>query len=234
MSNDCRISLSIVVMAYNEEANIGSTLDMVHDWASNNRKLSQFEVIVVDDGSTDNTASRCEEAIKDRPYIRLVKHERNRGMGAAIRTGYKSARYEFVTQLPADGQVLPTVLDLFLEHVPEKDIVLSVYDKRGDGPLREFLSFGYKSAAFVILGRRGDYTGTMVFRRSLLDSIYIYSDSFVANLEFPLKALSRGASSAVVTFRASPRLSGESKVVGVKRIARVFGELMALRLRGVD
>ena len=93
---------------------------------------------------------------------------------------------------------------------------------------------GYHGLARLIMGRRCDYTGTMVLRRSLLESVAIRSDSFVANLEFPLKALARGATHAVVEFRPLPRASGESKVLGGRRIAWVAMELLRLRLRGVD
>ena len=155
------------------------------------------------------------------------------GMGAAIRSGYNAARMDFVTQLPADFQVPPETLDLFIPLAPEHDLILSVYSNRGASPTRRFLAAGYRLVARLILGQRADYTGTMLFNRSLLEGIELTTDSFVANLEFPLKALRRGASSALVTFVPSPRLAGESKVANTRRIAFVFAELIRLRQRGL-
>jgi dolichol-phosphate mannosyltransferase len=227
------ITLSVVVMAYNEEENIPHLLPLLSSWLEEHPRIADWEVVVVDDGSADDTAGVVEEAAAAEPRIRLLRHEQNRGMGAAIRTGYGAARGEYVTQLPADLQVLPRTFDRFLPHVPATDIVLSVYEDRNEVPIRRILSKGYRIIGRILMGRRADYTGTMMFRRTLLDGIELQSDSFVANLEFPLKALNRGATSALVTFVPEPRRAGESKVANSRRILFVFKELLKLRLRGL-
>jgi len=232
-SGDRAISLSVVIMAYNEAESIVHLLEALVGHLDSHEKVSEWEAIVVDDGSSDSTAAVVEKRSKVEPRIILIRHQRNMGMGAAIRTGYAAATCEFVTQLPADFQVPPQTFDLFLPHVPEFDIVLSVYEDRGADAVRRLLAWGYRAAARMILGRRADYTGTMMFRRTLLDDISITTDSFVANLEFPLKALNRGASSHLVAFTPSARLSGESKVANTRRILHVLGELVALRRRGL-
>jgi len=151
-----RFSLSVVVMAFNEEECLPLLLKRLVDWLCVNPRLSAWEILVVDDGSTDGTAALAAAAALEEPRIRLLTHDRNRGMGAAIRTGYNAATSDFVTQLPADLQVPPETLDLLLAFVPEQDIVLSVYEDRNDTPLRNFLSKGYRVASRLILGRRGD------------------------------------------------------------------------------
>lgn len=225
-------SLSVVVMAYNEEENVGPLLDDLVAWLES-RSFSDWEVLVVDDGSVDATAARVSNHVECEPRIRLLRHERNLGMGAAIRTGYAAARCDFVTQLPADHQVPPATLDLFLSHLPHTDLVLSVYSDRGDDWSRRLLSAGYRVVARMLLGQRADFTGTMIFRRKLLESLQLTTDSFVVNLELPLKALKRKASFRIVHFSPSPRRSGESKVLGYRRIARVVRELIELRRLGI-
>ena len=227
------ITLSVVVMAFNEEENLPVLLPRLKAWLDGNHRISEWEVVVVDDGSQDRTARTVLAQADSEPRFRLVRHSRNRGMGAAIRSGYNACRLEYVTQLPADLQVPPEVLDRFLRFVPSHDIVVSVYEDRGDDMRRRVLAAGYRTFARVLLGQRADYTGTMMFRREWVDRIRITTDSFVANLEFPLKMLNLGARSCLVRFTPSPRLHGESKVANMKRIRFVATELVALRLRGL-
>ena len=231
-------------MAYNEAENIPHLLAALTRYLdtrevpaseppSELQRLTDWEILVVDDGSTDGTGKAVSDAARSNARIRLISHPHNMGMGAAIRSGYKAAGMDFVTQLPADFQVPPETLDLFIPLAPKHDLVLSVYSNRGASPARRFLAAGYRIAARIILGQRADYTGTMLFNRNLLEGIELTTDSFVANLEFPLKALRRGASAALVTFVPSPRLAGESKVANTRRIAFVFAELIRLRHRGL-
>lgn len=227
------ITLSVVIMAYNEEENLPHLLPLVEAYLAGHGRIGNWEVLVVDDGSADGTSRVVEEAARRESRIKLLRHEVNRGMGAAIRTGYAAARCQYVTQLPADLQVLPTVFDRFLPHVPSQDLVLSVYEDRNEVMVRRILSRGYRLVGRLLVGRRADYTGTMMFRRSLLDNITLSSDSFVANLEFPIKALNRGATHALVSFVPEPRLSGASKVANSRRILFVFGELLKMRMRGL-
>lgn len=232
-ADNARLSLSVVVMAYNEEDCIEALLERLVPYLKGQSLLERFEVLVVDDGSTDRTPDIVRRWELREPGVRLLSHDRNLGMGAAIRTGYGAATCSHVTQLPADLQVPPETLDLFLPHAGEVDLVLSVYDDRGDGLKRRILSSGYRLVAGLILGQRADYTGTMLFRRTLLHSAHISTNSFVANLEFPLKSINRGATVQLVRFNPSPRIAGASKVTSARRIVGVFKELLALRRRGI-
>lgn len=221
------LSLSVVIMAFNEEQSLPVQLERTLRFLR--RAVREFEVIVVDDGSGDGTADVVRGFAATEPRVRLVQHARNCGMGRAIRTGYVAARHDFVTQLPADGQVDPEVLGEFLPHLEHADLVLSVYDARGDGPLRWLLSHGYHLVGRIVLGERADFTGTMVFRRALLERVRLTSDTFFVNLEFPIRCLRLGVPWALVTFRPLPRLAGHSKVTTARRIARVVREMVRMR-----
>ena len=218
-------------MAYNEENNlaeaaeqaIGFLREVTYDW----------QLIIVNDGSSDRTGEVAESLRREDPQrIDVLHHPTNQGMGAAIRNGYALTRCEWVTQLPADCQVHPDMLRRFIPKLGEADIVLSVYARRDDGLTRKILSAGFQTAVRLVLGHRGDFTGTMVFRRTLLDEIpAIQSNTFFANMEFPLLVLRSGARSAIVAIEAQPRRSGESKVKNARRIARVMGEVIKMRIR---
>jgi len=94
--SDCE-AFSLIVPVYNEEGGILATLEAIH------RRLGSlavpYEIIVVDDGSTDATA----ELLKDCSYIRLLRHDRNRGYGAALKTGIRHAQHAMIVITDGDG-----------------------------------------------------------------------------------------------------------------------------------
>ena len=221
------MSLSIVIMAFNEQATIRrQTLDSI---AFLDRLGIGGEVVVVDDGSSDATGSIADELAAADSRVRVVHHGINRGMGAAIRSGYQAATCEYVTQLPGDAQVSPDTIERFLPLLKDHDLVLSVYDRRGDGPIRAFVTAGYQTTARLLLGDRCAFTGTMVFRRRLLDGMAIRSTTFMANVEVPLRIMRSGVRPGMVTIQCVARQSGRSKVLSVSRVVKVVSEMMALR-----
>lgn len=226
------VDLSVVIMAFNEEDNLPVQLERTVRFLE--ATCSDWQVVVVDDGSSDDTATVAREWVDRHPgHVDLVQHPENQGMGAAIRSGYGAARCTWVTQLPADCQVDPEVFERFLPHLDTCDIVLSVYRDRGDTLGRRMLSQAFYLFVRLVVGARGDFTGTMVFRRTLLDEVpTLHSDSFFLNLEFPIQVLRMGAPHAVVEIEAQPRLHGQSKVANLRRIRLVAREAVAMRLRG--
>ena len=225
------LSLSVVIMAFNEEENLPVQVDRTVAFLE--AHTAEWQVIVVNDGSSDQTGAVADAYAAKRPeQITVVHHPVNRGMGAAIRNGYAAARCEWVTQLPADCQVDPQVFLRFFPHLTSADIVLSIYRERDDGWKRKVLSWGFQTFVKLVLGSRGDFTGTMVFRRSLLEDVgELHSESFFVNLEFPTRALALGAPHAVVEIEAQPRLHGASKVANTGRIKTVVREALAMRRR---
>lgn len=221
------LSLSVVIMAFNErpaiEAQVRATLAFL------DRCVQRGEVVAVDDGSTDGTGEVLDALAREDPRVRVVHHPRNLGMGVAIRSGYRAATLDFVTQLPGDGQVRPDTLERFLPFLTDHDLVLSTYTRRGDGAVRFLVTRAYWATAWVLLGNRCEFTGTMVFRRALLDRIRVVSDTFLVNVEVPLKLMRLGVQPAWVTIEAEARAHGRSKVLSGRGVARVLREMLALR-----
>jgi len=221
------VSLSIVIMAFNEEATIAQqvmgALAFLSKW------VNIGEVVAVNDGSTDRTGEILDALAKEDPRIKVVHHPRNLGMGVAIKTGYRCATMDFVTQLPGDGQVLPETLARFLPFLETHDLVLSTYEKRDDGVLRFVVTRAYWTTAYVILRNPCKFTGTMVFRRSLLEKISIKSTTFMVNVEVPLKLMKLGVKPAFVTIEARKRVHGRSRVLSLRTILKVLREMYMIR-----
>src|SRR5437762_2045444 len=96
-----RRSLSLVLPAYNEAAGIAAATEADDALAA---FCPDYEILVVDDGSTDGTADAVEAVTRQRPRVRLLRHPANRGYGAALRTGFTAARGERVAFTDADAQ----------------------------------------------------------------------------------------------------------------------------------
>lgn len=222
-------SLSVVIMAYNEVESLPEQVRATVRWLG--RVCPEGgQVVVVDDGSTDGTGDLADRLAAEHPGVTVVHHPQNLGMGRAIWSGYEAARGEWVTQLPGDGQVPPEALEGLLARRGEGDLVLSVYRDRGDGLLRRLVTLGFQATAWALLGDRCRFTGTMLFRRRLLEGVTPRSESFLVNVELPLRWMRRGVRPVVVTLDPPrPRAHGRSKVLSTRRVHRVVREMLALR-----
>lgn len=224
-----RPSLSLLVLAYDEEENIGAVLEELFAWLDANEPHA--EVWVIDDGSTDATHARAIDAMAGRRGG-VIRHPENRGMGAGIKTGVRAASGEWVTFLPADGQIPPSAIGrLRAEAGPDVDIVLSIYEDRDDGPLRALLSWGVRAMITVVHGVRVQSEGPYLFRRALLDPAQIEPDTFFLNFEVPIRAKRAGLRLRQTTITCRPRRAGESKTAHPTIALRVARDLLRLRLR---
>ena len=105
--------LSVFFPAFDEEANIERTVERALD-ALRRLPLERFEVLVIDDGSTDATPKIADALAEHEPEVRVVHHSENRGYGAALRTGFESSRCEWIFFTDGDGQFDVDELPLLL------------------------------------------------------------------------------------------------------------------------
>lgn len=223
-------SLSVVVFAFNERENLPTVLGDLRAYLTAHEPSS--EVVFVDDGSTDDTAAAAGECLAGFPH-KVIRHERNLGIGAALKAGVRAASGEFVTFLPADGQILPDAIGTLRDAAKRDgtDVVFSVYDHRDDGLDRKLLSFGVRALIRVVHGVTMRSDGPYLFRRSLFDPDDLPPDTFFLNFEFPIRVLAGGRKTSLVVIACKPRLSGTSKSTGLRRIRGVAEDLVDLRLR---
>lgn len=224
--------LSVILFAFNEEDNIAPVLLELRQWLSKHEPSA--EIVFVDDGSSDGTSTEASKALAGAPH-QLLRHDSNRGIGAALKTGVRSAKGDWVTFLPADGQIAPDAIGT-LRNAAARDrseVVFSVYDHRDDGLHRKVLSAGVRALIFMVHGVRMQSDGPYLFRRSLFDADQLVPDTFFLNFEFPIRILGAGVPTTVVTIACRPRRSGQSKSTGLKRIYGVAQDLLELRIRRV-
>ncbi len=145
-------SLSIIIPLYNEEENVEPLIAAIFNVLSASRNF--LELVLVDDGSRDRTAEIvCQIAAYD-PRIRLLRHVRNRGLGAAIRTGLAASTGDLIlytdADLPFDFNLIPHLL----ERATEKNIVIGYRASRSEGVRRWLLSAGYNLLCRLLFGLR--------------------------------------------------------------------------------
>jgi glycosyltransferase involved in cell wall biosynthesis len=218
-------SLTVVVPAFNERDNLGRVLAEL--CAELKQHAREFEVLVVDDGSTDGSA----DAVPRAPELRTLAHDRNRGLTAALRTGFFGARGEYVTWVPADGQIPAVELCRVLDAFAGEDLWLTTYRRRADGLRRAVLSRGLRVLARVAIGLTDRLEGTYLFRRALLDELHVVADRSAGGIAFEIaaKARARGKRIGSLEIECAPRLSGSSKVVRARAIWSTLVELWQIR-----
>lgn len=225
--------LSLIVFAYNEAENVRPVLDELLRYLQEH--LPATQIVFVDDGSSDSTSAEAEVALRGADAV-LLRHDHNRGIGAALKTGVRACTADWVTFMPADGQIPPSAI-MTLWRASQSDgpdtvdLVLSSYEERDDGWHRTALSRGLRALIFVIHGVALRSEGPYLFRRSLFEPEALPPDTFFLNFEFPIRMLVAKRRSCNVTIPCRPRRAGSSKSTGLKRIAGVARELLLFRVR---
>jgi len=118
MNNPQTKNISVIIPAYNEADSIKSVLDNLKN-TLNNLNLENFEIIVINDASTDNTKSVL-ESIEN---IKTINHSYNKGYGAGLKTGAKNAKHDWVLTFDADGQHNPKYIEEMLKYTDEYDLI---------------------------------------------------------------------------------------------------------------
>ena len=144
--------LSIIIPAYNEEKRLGPNLEPVLKYLHDN--FPDFELILVDDGSTDNMARSVKEAIKDESRARLISYFPNRGKGYAVRQGVMTSVGKEVLFMDADLSTPLTEIPKILNILNKSDIVIGSRGK-SDAPLvRQIASFIFDQIKYTMVGLR--------------------------------------------------------------------------------
>ncbi len=218
-------AISLVIPAYNEAPVIEQAVWEAEEALTG--LFPDFEVLVIDDGSADDTAAVVEKVRPWSPHTRLVRHDVNRGYGAALRTGFEVARFPLVAFTDADCQFDLTELPILAGLADLYPIVAGYRADRKDPWLRRFYSWGYNRLARTLLGTRvRDVDCALkVFRRETLAQLLPESSGFFVNTEMMTRARQLGFPVVEVPVTHRPRASGESKV-SIREIPRTASRLL--------
>jgi len=226
-------SLSVFFPAYNDAPSLPGLI--AKTFIILERHVADYEVIVVNDGSYDDTAQVL-ESLRQRygPRLRVVTHPQNRGYGGALRSGFAAARKDFVFYTDGDGQYDVGELPLLLARAsPATGLVNGYKLERHDPAHRVWIGKAYNFCARLLFRIRirdidCDYR---LIRRPLLAKIHLTSTSGTICVELVRKLELSGCRVAEVGVHHYPRLHGRSQFFRVKSLAVTFLQLLRLWLR---
>ena len=223
------LDLSIVLPAFNEADNIERSVRSCAEVSS--RLGLQYEIIVVDDGSHDATVAVLEELKSEiQGTLRCIQHPRNRGYGAALKSGLLAATGKKVFFTDADLQFDVRDLSSLLLRAAEVDIVAGYRAPRQDPPIRVLNGWAWSRLmrALFDLDVRDVDCAFKVFDQSVLRELPIHSIGAFVNTEILVRAKAAGRTMCQVPVAHYPRSAGQASGANIRVIARAFRELSLL------
>ncbi len=229
-----QFSLSVFFPAHNEEDNIGEMLRDSLKTLTSIPEITKFEVIVVDDGSTDRTAEIVKEVIAREPRIKLVSHEKNMGYGKALQSGIKASALEYVFFTDSDLQFYFNEIKKLIEYIPQFDVIIGYRKKRMDHFMRLVNAKGWNLLNRIMfnLKIKDIDCAFKIFKKKALEDITITSDGAMISAEILIKLRNKGYSIKEVP--VSHRMRTRGKMSGAKPsvIVKAFLELIRLYRSG--
>jgi glycosyltransferase involved in cell wall biosynthesis len=229
-------TLTVIFPAFNEEQNIAATVESACETLP--QLALQWEIIIVNDGSWDSTSKVCDQLVNAHPHVRVIHHSRNRGYGAALKSGVSAARHELIFFTDSDGQFTVTELPKFIEYAKQFDIVTGYRAKRNDPPHRIVNALGWNLLVRIVLGIhiRDIDCAYKLFRRAVFERIQIRSIGAMVNTEIMAQAMKFGMRLKEVEVSHFPRRFGRPTGANIKVIFKAFRELFKLwwKLKLID
>ncbi len=227
-------SVSVFYPCYNDWGTIGS---MVLFTVRTARRLGlDCDITLVDDGSEDHTQDLLDEIQAQFPEVNIIRHEKNRGYGGALQSGFAAATKEWIFYTDGDAQYDVRELATLIEHAgPEVDVVQGYKITRKDPMHRRIIGRVYHGIVKVAFGLklRDVDCDFRLLRRSIFDTITLESDSGVICAEMMTKVQRAGFRVVEVPVHHYQRAHGKSQFFNFVRIARVVRQLSALWVREV-
>lgn len=224
------MKLSVVLPCYNEEANIGRTIEEVNAWMKG--ADIEGELIVTDDGSKDRSPQILAEYAKKIPQLRVVTRAKNGGYGMAVRDGLDAATTEWIAYMDSDGQFKPEDLEKLMAYADRYDFITGRRAKRADSFIRNMFGKVLGAVNVIVLGLwvRDVNCGMKMFRRETWEKVRpTHNVEKLFNTEMFRNLKRAGIPWATVNVPHYPRTAGSPTGGSIKMVFQTFRELWDLR-----
>ncbi len=224
------ISLSIFFPTYNEEANIRESVERTLEVARNSPYISQYEILIVNDGSTDRTAAVAGELADQYAGVRVINHEKNKGYGAALKSGIAAAKMDYVFFTDADLQFDIIELQNLLVHVSQYPVVIGYRAPRQDPFMRLLNARVWNLLNRILFGLkvRDIDCAFKIFKRTEIQNLKLRSGGAMISAETLIRLSRKKVAIKEVPVSHLPRVAGSPTGAKPAVIARAFGEMVRL------
>lgn len=224
------ITLSIFFPAYNEEENIRQTIVRTIRVVEDSPYVADYEILIIDDGSSDNTRKIAEDIASRYPSVRVITHSQNYGYGAALKTGIAAARMEYVFFTDADLQFDIIELQNLLVHLARYPVVIGYRAPRRDSLVRLLNAWGWNMLNRLLFGLRvrDIDCAFKIFKRIEIQSLDLQSKGAMISAETLIRLTRKRVPFKEVPVSHVPRKAGLSTGAKFSVIFRAFNEMVEL------
>jgi glycosyltransferase involved in cell wall biosynthesis len=220
--------LSVFLPAHNEEGNLSRIVQAFR--AELPKTAENWEIVIVDDGSTDNTGKIADQLAFQDPHVRVIHHLTNRGYGAAVVSGIRAATQPYILLCDGDGQFEAADIRRLVARICDFDVVVGRRRRRADNVLRRLNGQAWTTLVRLLFRVRiSDVDcGFKLFRSETLKDITLQARGAMISTELMARLAARGARVCEVDVNHLPRLAGQQSGNSPKVILRAFKELFLL------
>ncbi|MBI3251733.1 MAG: glycosyltransferase family 2 protein [Candidatus Omnitrophica bacterium] len=221
-------SLTLFFPCYNEAANVGV---MIADAVKIGEEYGvDYEVLVVDDGSRDDSAEIVRRAAAKNPRVRLLQHPENRGYGAALRTGLENAQKDLVFLTDGDNQFQLADIEKLFSKIDSCDVVVGYRINRQDKSYRRLNGFLWTRLTRLLFGLpvRDVDCAFKLFKHKTLENLELKSNHLLIHAEILARIQKKGFRIEEIGVTHYPRTAGKATATALGAILKTFGELFKL------
>jgi len=222
-------SISIIFPAYNEQDNILESVRNAEKFAV--KKKLDYEIIIVNDGSKDQTKQLVLALCKQNKRVKLINHAKNQGYGSTVFDGLKSAKKDLIFFTDSDLQFKIDELDRFFLQINEFDVVIGYRSPRSDPFMRILNAWAWKQLIRVVFGIKIKDVDCAfkLFRRDSISDLYVRSRGAMFSAEMIIKLLSQKKKIKQLPVSHYRRMAGSPTGAKPSVIAKAFRELSSVR-----
>ena len=221
-------SISIIIPALNEENNIEPTVESVISVTHN--KFSDYEIIIFDDASTDNTLVKVNEIAVKNNRIKVIHNEKTMGLGYNYKKGVFIAKNEYVIMVPGDNEIEENSIKTMFDSIGKTDIVTSYSVNYWIRPFsRQIISKIFTNLMNTLFNLNLKYyNGISVHKRELINQVQMTTYGFAYHAEILVRLIKSGYSFTEVGIYLKKREYGASKAFSLKNIVSVLKTIARL------